>query len=112
MKCLREMNGMKESLKIKIKNQNVIAYFHVASTNYDTSLLGRKCIAEKIWIPIYLPWSANLGGVIDTNESGRNGLISSPMLCFLNMGVNCSYLQRNIFSQASIQFNKKICITL
>ena len=34
----------------------------------------------KIWIPIYLPWSPNLGGVIDAKESGGNGLISSPML--------------------------------
>ena len=47
MKCLREMNRMKEYLKITIKNLNVIAYFHVASTNYDTSLLGGNCIAEK-----------------------------------------------------------------
>ena len=34
----------------------------------------------KIWIPIYLPWSPNLDGVIDAKESGGNGLISSPML--------------------------------
>ena len=33
------------------------------------------------------------------------------MLCFLNMGVNCSYLQRNIFSQASIQFSKNMYYT-
>ena len=102
MKCVREMNGMKESLKIRIQNLNVFAYFHVAPTNYDTSLLGENVLLEEIWIPIYLPWSPNLGGVIDTKESGGNGLIFSPMLCFLNMGVNCSYSQRNIFSQASI----------
>ena len=65
----------------------------------------------KIWIPIYLPWSPNLGGVIDAKESGGNGLISSPMLCFLNMGVNCSYLQRNICSQASIQLFKNMYYT-
>ena len=29
------------------------------------------------------------------------------MLCFSNMGVNGSYLQINIFSQASIQLNNK-----
>ena len=58
------------------KNLNVIAYFHVASTNYDTSLLGGKCIAEKIWIPIYLPRSPNLGGVVYAKIiSGGNGLI-------------------------------------
>ena len=66
----------------------------------------------KILIPIYIPWPPNLGGVIDAKESGRNNLMSSPMLCFLNMGVNCSYLQRNIFSQASIQFNKNMYYTL
>ena len=43
------MNGRKEALKIQIqiKNLNVLAYFHVAPTNYDTSLFGGKCIAEK-----------------------------------------------------------------
>ena len=39
MKCLREMNDSKESLKIKIKNQN--AYFHVVVT-YNTSLVGEN----------------------------------------------------------------------
>ena len=43
MKCAREMNGMKESLKIKIKNLNVIAYFHVIVT-YNTSLVGENTI--------------------------------------------------------------------
>ena len=52
MKCVREMNGMKESL---IKNLNVIAYFHVAPTNYNTSLLGGKCIAEKYGYPFIYP---------------------------------------------------------
>ena len=33
------------------------------------------------------------------------------MLCFSDMGVNCSYLQRNIFRQASIQFNKNMYYT-
>ena len=65
----------------------------------------------KILIPIYLPWSPNLGGVIAAKESGWNGLISSPMLCFLNMAVRCSYLQINIFSHASIQFNKNMYYT-
>ena len=45
---------------------------------------------------------------MDAKESGGNSLISSPILCFFfNMGVNCSYLQRNILSPTSIQFNKK-----
>ena len=39
----------------------------------------------QILIPICQPWSPNLGGVIDAKESGGNSLISSPMLCFLNM---------------------------
>ena len=34
------MNGIKESSKIK--NLNVIAYFHVAATNYNTSLVGEN----------------------------------------------------------------------
>ena len=42
------MNGEKESLKIKIKNLNVIAYFHVVVT-YNTSLLGEK-IGIIIWV--------------------------------------------------------------
>ena len=37
MKCLREMNDRKESLKIK----NLNAYFHVVVT-YNTSLLGEN----------------------------------------------------------------------
>ena len=48
---------------------------------------------------------------MDAKASGRNGLISSPMLMLLNMGVNCSYLQRNIFSQASIQLIKNMYYT-
>ena len=70
MKCLRELNGMKESLKNQ--NLNVIAYFHVPPPpppNYNTSLLGGKCIAEKILIPIYLPGSTNLGRVVYAKES-------------------------------------------
>ena len=55
MKCLREINGMKESLKIKIKNLNVIAYFHVASTNYDTSLLGENELLKKNGNPFIYP---------------------------------------------------------
>ena len=39
-----------KSLKIKIKNLNVIVYFHVASTNYDTSLLGENVLLKNIGI--------------------------------------------------------------
>ena len=53
----------------KNQNLNVIAYFHVAPTNYNTSLLGGKCIAEKILIPIYLPGLTNLGRVVYAKES-------------------------------------------
>ena len=35
-------------------NLNVIAYFHVDLTNYDTSLLGGKCIAEKILVELFM----------------------------------------------------------
>ena len=44
-------------------------------------------------------------------ELGGIGLKSSAMLCFLNMEVNCSYLQRNIFSQVSIHFKENIYYT-
>ena len=36
----------------------------MAPTNYNTSLLGGKCIAEKILVYIYLPGWLNLGGVV------------------------------------------------
>ena len=51
MKCVREMNGTKESLKIKIKNKNVIAYFHVVPTNYNTSLIGQNVLLKKYGYP-------------------------------------------------------------
>ena len=47
----------------------------------------------------------NLGGVVYAKESGVIGLKSTLCYAFFNMGiliVNCSYLQINIFSQASI----------
>ena len=78
MKCLREMNDRKDYLKIKIKNLN--AYFHVAPTNYNTSLLGGKCIAEKILVYIYLPGWLNLGGVVYAKESGGIGFKSTAIL--------------------------------
>ena len=67
-------------------------------------------IAEQIFV--YLPGSIILGGFIYDKELGGIGLKSSAMLCFLNMGVNCSYLQRNIFSHVSIHFNENIYYTL
>ena len=50
--------------------------------------LGENVLLKKILIPIYLPWSPNLGGVIAAKESGGNGFKSTAILLFENIGVN------------------------
>ena len=49
-------------------------------TNYNTSLFGENVLLKKILIPIYLPWSTNLGGAINAKELVGNGQITYAML--------------------------------
>ena len=57
------MNGRKESLKQNL-NLNIIAYFHVALTNYNTSLLGENVLLKKILDTHLSTRSLILGGVV------------------------------------------------